>query len=64
MVSHGMILSALFHSLIDSDQSPLVWQKMKMPDFSVIDLNKNLVVDGLYSGHKVKFPLATKADRE
>ena len=64
VVSHGMILSVLFHSLIASDQSPLVWQKMKMPDFSVIDLEKTLVVDGLYSGHKVKFPLATKADSE
>ena len=64
VVSHGMILSIFFHLFIVSEQSSAVWQKMKMPDFSVIDLEKNLVVDGLYSGHKVKFPLATKADSE
>ena len=59
-----MILSIFFHLFIVSEQSSAVWQKMKMPDFSVIDLEKNLIVDGFYSGHKVKFPLATRADRE
>ncbi len=53
VVSHGMILTILYSYLVGFTPAFVNWQKLKMPDLSIIDIEKEIIERGFYSGNSV-----------
>ncbi|WMT44642.1 MAG: histidine phosphatase family protein [Cuniculiplasma divulgatum] len=57
IVSHGMIISILYSHLLGVSKGYGDWQKIKMPDLSILDMDNNVVEKGFFQGFKIKNPL-------
>ena len=64
IVSHGMIISILYSHLIGVSIGCRDWQKIKMPDLSILDMDNNVVEKGFFQGFKIKNALWHGPDRK
>lgn len=51
VVTHGRIMTALFSCLTDKRLGYTEWSSIAMPDLSVVDLAKGIIVRGFLAGH-------------
>ena len=54
IVSHGMIISILYSHLIGVSKGYGDWQKIQMPDLSILDMDNNIVEKGFFQGSRIK----------
>jgi broad specificity phosphatase PhoE len=54
VVSHGVVLTILYRFLIGTTLDVNGWQKLKMPDLSVVDLDTGIVESGFYAGYRIR----------
>ena len=54
IVSHGMIITILYSHLIGVSISYRDWEKIRMPDLSILDMDNNVVEKGFFQGFKIK----------
>ncbi|MHB8361977.1 MAG: histidine phosphatase family protein [Thermoplasmataceae archaeon] len=54
LVSHGLILTILYSNLLHEQLNRIDWKAIKIPDLSIIDLDKNTIERGFFSGKDKK----------
>lgn len=54
VVSHGMIILMLYSHLIGISISYRDFEKVRMPDISILDIDNNVVEKGFFQGFKIK----------
>ena len=64
IVTHGMIITILYSYLMAFPIGYGDWQKIKMPDLSILDMDNNVVEKGFFHGFKIRNPLWSAPDNK